>query len=261
MIQLQRDAQIEVAAERVVLRDEGRRRRAAGNGLHDGCLHFHVATSVEERANLAHDGAALEEHVLHLGIADEVEVTLAVTNLGVLDPVPLGRRRAQGLGEDGERFELEARLVGLRAEHRPGHADEIAKVEVLKDVELLVAQRLLLRIDLHAPGLVAHVDEDGLAHVTMRGDATGDREARALGHFALVELRAGIVAGAVRGELVLEGVDALAAQGGELGLALFDERIGVVHKGVRQRGCRGGDETRRRHGLHGKSAAGPGDGT
>ena len=51
---------------------------------------------------------------------------------------------------------------------------------MLEDVKLRVAQRLLLRIDLHAPGLVAPVDEDGLAHVAMRGDAPGDGEARAV---------------------------------------------------------------------------------
>ena len=44
-------------------------------------------------------------------------------------------------------------LPVLVREHRPRHADEIAEVEVVEDVELLVAQSMLLRIDLDAAGL------------------------------------------------------------------------------------------------------------
>ena len=42
-IKLERDAQIKIAAERVVMRDERLRRRAAGNGLHHRRLDFHEA--------------------------------------------------------------------------------------------------------------------------------------------------------------------------------------------------------------------------
>ena len=64
----------------------------------------------------------------------------------------------------------------------------------------------------------------------MRGDASGDGEARAFGHFALVELGPRLVTLAVGRELVLERIDALAPERGEFGFALFDERIGLFHK-------------------------------
>src|SRR5205085_3208817 len=138
------------------------------NGLHGGRLHFHVAAAVKEAANLMHDGAALDEHVLDLGIAHEVEVTLAIANLGVFEAVPLGRRRAKGLGEDGETFELDARLTGLGAKERAGDADKITEVEMGEDVPWLVTQNILLCINLDAPALIAHVNEHGLAHLAMR---------------------------------------------------------------------------------------------
>ena len=223
VIQLQRDAQVEVAAERVVEGLEGLRRGAAGNGLHRGRLDLDVAASVEELANLMHDGAALEEDGLHLGIAHEVEVTLAVANLGVFEAVPLGGRRAEGLGEDGEGFELHARLVGLGAKERAGDADEIAEVEVFEDVELRVAEGLFLRVNLDASALIAHVDEDGFAHVAMRGDAAGDGDLRAFGERAGVEAAAGFVAFAVGRELIAEGENVLGRERLELGAALFDQ--------------------------------------
>ena len=60
----------------------------------------------------------------------------------------------------------------------PSRPDEVAEVQVPEDVELLVAEHVLLRIDLEPPALVAHVDEHALAHVAMGGDAAGH------GHFA-----------------------------------------------------------------------------
>ena len=89
-------------------------------------------------------------------------------------------------------------LAGLGAEQRARHADEIAEVEMLEDVELLVAQHILLRVNLDAPALVADVNEHGLAHVAMRGDAAGDAKPRAFGQRAGFEAGAGVVAGCGR---------------------------------------------------------------
>ena len=101
-VKLQRDAQIEIAAERVVIGLERLRRRAAGNRLHHRRLDLHEAAVVEELADLADDLAALEEDFLHLRVGHQIEVALAVADLGVGQPVPLLRRRTQRLGQDDE---------------------------------------------------------------------------------------------------------------------------------------------------------------
>ena len=95
--------------------------------------------------------------------------------------MPLGRRRAQRLGQDDEAGDLDGNLVGLGGEHRAAHADEIREVEMLEDGKLLVAEDIFLRVNLDAPALVADVNEHGFAHVAVRGDAAGERDFAALG--------------------------------------------------------------------------------
>ena len=70
---------------------------------------------------------------------------------------------------------------GLGGEHRAVHPDEIREIEMLENGELFVAEDIFLRVNLHAPALVADVDEHGFAHVAVRGDAAGERDFAALG--------------------------------------------------------------------------------
>ncbi len=126
VVKLQRDAQIKFAAERVVKGLERLRRRAAGNRLHRRRLDLDVVAFMEKIPDLVDDGAALEHHVLHVRIRDEVEVALAVADLGVFESVILRRRRTQGLGENDEADELDGDFPGLGGEHRSVHADEVA---------------------------------------------------------------------------------------------------------------------------------------
>jgi hypothetical protein len=93
-----------------------------------------------------------------------------------------------------------------------------AEVEMLENGKLLVAEDVFLRVNLDPPALVAHVEEHGFAHVAVRGDAAGERDFAAFG-----VMFAGVPAGFAGRELVFERVNALRAQRGELGLALFDE--------------------------------------
>ena len=109
-------------------------------------------------------------------------------------------------------------FAGLGGEQRALGADEIAEVEVRENEELLVAKDIFLGIDLEAPGLVAHVNEHGFAHVAVRGDAPGH------GHFAAFHVMlASLFAGFRGGEFVLERKNAFGLQRFELGLALFNE--------------------------------------
>ena len=218
VVKLQRDAQIKFAAERVVKGLERLRRRAAGNRLHRRRLDLDVVAFVEKTPDLVDDRAALEHHVLHVGIRDQIQVTLAVADFGVFEAVPFRGRRAQRLGEDGEARKLDGNFAGLGGEQSAFDAHKIREVEVREDAERLVTKDIFLRVTLDAPALVAHIDEHGFAHVAVRGDAAGYGNLAALG---VISARLG--AGFGGRELVLERVNALAAQGGELGFALFDE--------------------------------------
>ena len=88
-VQLGGDAQVEVLVERVVVRDEGPRVRAAEDGMQDGRLHLVVAVILHVAADGGHDLEALLERAFHLGVHDEVHVALAVTGLLVGQAVEL----------------------------------------------------------------------------------------------------------------------------------------------------------------------------
>ncbi len=216
--QFQRDAEIKIAAQRVVLRNERLRRRAAGNRLHHRCLDLNVAAFVQEIPDLADDFAAHQEQFLHLRVRHQIEITLPVADFRVFESMPLGGRRAQRLGEDDEAGDFYGNLIRLGREHRAVHADEIRKVQVRKNVPLLVAEDVFLRVDLHPPALVANVHEHAFAHVAVRGDAAGERDFAALG-----VVLARVLAGFPGRELVFERVNTPGPQRGELGLALFNQ--------------------------------------
>jgi hypothetical protein len=173
---------------------------------------------VEETADLGDNLAALKENVLHLVAGHQVEISLAIANLGVFEPVPLGRRRSDGFGENHERPELDTYLSCFGREHCPADSDEIAEIKVPKDVELFVTENIFLRISLNASALVFDINEHAFAHVAVRSDAPGERD---LATFSIIG--AGLGTSFCGCELVFERVNSFGSQRRELGFALFDQ--------------------------------------
>ena len=96
-IKLRRDAQIEVHTERVVVRLERLRGGSARDRLHHRRLDLDESTVFEEAADFADDRDAFLENLERLAVRDEIEVALAVFDLGVLDAVPFVGKGAEGL--------------------------------------------------------------------------------------------------------------------------------------------------------------------
>ena len=99
-VQLGGDAQVEVALELVVVRDEGLGQGAAVQRLQHRRLHLDEAARVEEAADGGDDLRALEEHLARVVVGGQVEVPLAVARLDVGEPVVLLGQRAQRLAEE-----------------------------------------------------------------------------------------------------------------------------------------------------------------
>jgi hypothetical protein len=99
-----------------VVRDEGPRQCAAGNRLHHRRLDFEETARRQHVAD-GRDGAAAQfEHAAHVGVDDEIEVTLAIARLDVLKAMPLLRQRQETLREERERRRPDREFVGLGAE-------------------------------------------------------------------------------------------------------------------------------------------------
>ncbi len=98
-VQLGGDAQVQVALELVVVRDERLGQGAAVERLQHRRLDLDEAARVEEAADGGDDPRALEEHLARVVVGDQVEVALAVARLDVGEAVVLLGQRAQRLAE------------------------------------------------------------------------------------------------------------------------------------------------------------------
>ena len=181
------DAAIHLLVERIEVCDEGTRRSTAGDVLERGSFHFRVAGFVEDGAQGADGLGTLVERVLHLRIHNEVDVTTAVAQFGILKGVVdhavlffWRGERLEALGQHGDFASVYRDLAGLRAEHEALHANEVAEVEEL--FHHAVVERLVLfgadvvagDVDLNAAARVEQFEERSLAHDAASHHTAGD---------------------------------------------------------------------------------------
>jgi hypothetical protein len=180
-VQLRRDAQEELHVQRVVVRDERPRRRAAGDGLQQRRLHLEEAAPLQEGPQVRDDGRARAEAQEARRVGDEVHVALPVARLDVREAVPLGGRRREALGQQLAGRGEDGDLAHARAPELAPHGEEVAEVQGgQQQLPGLLAQHLGLAVDLDAAAVVAQVQEQALAVVAAGGHASrhGDDRAR-----------------------------------------------------------------------------------
>ena len=83
-IQLVGDAQIEVLMQLVMTGEERTSRRAAVDRLQNGGFHLQEAVVVQVSPQTAEDASAGNENLAHLGVGDQVQVSLAIASFHVL---------------------------------------------------------------------------------------------------------------------------------------------------------------------------------
>ena len=226
-VELVGNAEIEVDVQRVVVRDEGARGGTAGDALQHGGVHLEVALLVEVTAHLVHYLGTLHKGVADMGVDDEVDVALAVAQLGVAEGVVDHAvlllddgQGAQALAEHGEALHMDGGLTHLGNKHIARYADNVADVEqALEDgiVEGLVlpgAYLVALDVELDATRVVLQLDKGGGAHDAAAHDAAGEAdvlEERVVLGVALKDVGGGGV------DLVEGGGIGVDAEGFELG--------------------------------------------
>ena len=252
-VQLEGDAQVEVAVEGVGVRLERTGRGAAGDGVQGRGLDLGELAAPEEAADRLDHAAADEEAAAGLLVDDEVEVALTVDLLGVGQAGPLLGQRAEGLRDQLVGGDADGDLAGLRAEELAADADEVAGIDELLEVGVVrVAQGVAGEVGLDDAAAVEQLDEAGLAHDAQGDDAAGDgdlgafldafgQEGRAfVRDMGLVPLGAERVfaGGAEQGELLL--ADRMEVMGDGVEVGLF-AHVGYL-KGVPSGGRRGKGE-------------------
>ncbi len=172
-VELGRDAQIEIEVEGVVVRHERTRQRAAGDRLHHRGLDLEEAAGAKELARGVEDLGAGAEDLAHVGVHEQIEIALAVAHLDVGQAVPLLGQRTQRLGEVVDRRGEQRRLAGPGTEQPPLEARDVAEIELAKDREVVLADLVLLHVDLQPPALILQLGERRLAEVPDRHQAAG----------------------------------------------------------------------------------------
>ena len=143
-MELRRDAQRDVAAQRRVLRLEGLGLGAAGLRVERRRLELEEAAVVEEAPDARRRAGAQLERAAHVGVRDEVELALAVARLHVRQAAELVRQRRQRLGEHLPVVDVHRELALLRALGRAARADDVAGVDPVHEV-LERLRRVLVR--------------------------------------------------------------------------------------------------------------------
>lgn len=180
-VELRRDAQVEVDVECIVVRDERARCCAAGDRREYRRLDLEVIAIIEVRADGLDDLRALAEGVADLRVHDEVEVALAVTDVDVLQAVELLRQRAQRLREQVEVLDADRHLAAVRLEDDAADADDVADIELLELVLVLVlAEHIDLEVDLDVARAVVERAERRLAMAADGHETAGDADLAAL---------------------------------------------------------------------------------
>ena len=125
-----------------------------------------------------------------LGIAEQVDIPLAVALFEVGQPVPLFGRRQQALGQEGQLLGEDRQLAGLGVAEAAVDADQVAQVELLDEAPAELADLLLADEDLDALGPVAKLEEDDLPLPAPEHDPAGDPHRRpGLGRLAFAGSR------------------------------------------------------------------------
>ncbi len=171
-IQLRRDAQVHVHVERVVMRLERPRRRAARDGLQHRRLDFEEVHRVEEIAQVAQDAVARDEDAAALLVDDEIHVALPITRVDVGHAMPLVGQRPQRLDQHAQFFHAHRELARLGLEQRAGGREDVADVVLLEGFVGL-AERIALQEDLDLPGAILQLGEARLAHDALEHHAAG----------------------------------------------------------------------------------------
>jgi hypothetical protein len=169
-VQLRRDPQKEREIERVVMGAEGTCRRATHQRVQRRRLHLEEAVAIQKITQPLHDQSARTDDRGGRRVRDEVDVAVAIAEVGVGHAVPLVGQRPERLREHAQLAELERKLPGLRDHRAPSRLDVIGDVELVERDERL-AHRVLLGEELNFAAAVAEPEEAGLAEAAPRDDA------------------------------------------------------------------------------------------
>ena len=182
-----------------MVRPEGPRRRAAGDLLHHRRFHFEVAALVKEPAHRLQHLGPLHKYRAAFEIRKQVDITLAIAQFHIRQPMKLLRQRQHGLGQKRQPLHVHGQFAGPGAEQIARDADVVAQIKQFVERKALLADRIQANINLQPLAALLQRGKAGLALGANGHDAAGDghRDAIRLELFSVVSPHLARTAGTV----------------------------------------------------------------
>lgn len=116
------------------------------------------------------------EYLAAVVVRDQIEIALTVSLLDVGESVEFFRQGTQRFAEESELVHFDRKLAGARRERFAGHADDVAEIKFLEDLEIIFPDLVALNVNLHSAGRVFDIRENGFSHGAECRHAACDRD-------------------------------------------------------------------------------------
>ncbi len=135
-VELGRDAEVHVGVKCVVVRDERLRRGTAGDRVQHRRLDLDEAGGTEPATDRSDHLGTQQEYVAHPFVGPQVELALAVADIGVGDTVPLVTEAATSLREQFPGSHLHRELTSSRTDDLAAHTDPVPERKSAELIEI-----------------------------------------------------------------------------------------------------------------------------
>ena len=178
-VQLQRDPQVELHIERIVMRRKGPCRGPTCDRMQNGRFRFDEIPRFERAADRVDDLAARQHPLQDAFVVDQVDVPLPQQHLDIPRPMEFFRRLRERLREKRHLRGRDRLLARPRDARLPVDANDVAQIDQFDQLPVVFGKISLGDHHLDATGPVFHMQELELPAVIPQQDTSGDPHLRA----------------------------------------------------------------------------------
>src|SRR5665647_1413794 len=137
-ISLRCDPQIDIHIKRIMMSSKG---RCQGTGClisQDRCLNLQKSPVFQKMTNRAQQYGSHQDDLSAFLIGNQIKITLAITQLGICQAMPLFRQFSQRLSQKSIAFHLQRTFTAVGSKHGSGKTKEITDIyNFMKKIILL----------------------------------------------------------------------------------------------------------------------------
>ena len=175
-------SQVKVHVKSVVMSNKRFCGRTSRDRVKHGGLYFQKIPFVKKPSDEIYHLRPCLKNLFGSLVSDQIQVTLAVSCLDVLETMPFFRERSQGLCEKKKFPDLYGKLSGSGLKKFPADASEIPYVkELAKQCKGLFVNSVFLYESLNPPSTVRKMKKSAFPEVSFRNNPSG--QAEELSHF------------------------------------------------------------------------------